>query len=262
MSKKLYLIASVIALSFALTMSSAAAQDAPKSTFKTITFPSLDGLDITADTYIAHEEKSTPLIVLCHQAGWSRGEYREIAPKLNKAGFNCIAIDQRSGKETNGVKNATSLAATKAKKQTGFVDAEQDIIAAIKYARDNHAEGKVILWGSSYSSALALRIAGEHPDMIDGVMSFAPGEYFARFDKPADWITVSAKKIVDPVFITSAKREVGNWKTIFDAIPGDAKTKFVPTTAGNHGSRALYEKFGDSPSYWKAVNGFLKQFQE
>ena len=181
--------------------------------------PTADGLTITADLYAAHEDKNTPFIVLCHQAGWSRGEYRETAPKLNALGFNCLAIDQRSGKTVNGVDNETVAKARVAKKGTDFPDAEQDIITAIKWAKENQADGKLILWGSSYSAALVLRIAGEHPDLIDGVMAFSPGEYFTRFGKSDDWIASSAKKISVPVFITSAKREQKAWKAIYDSIP-------------------------------------------
>lgn len=36
---------------------------------KTIVFKSLDGLTITADLYITHNDKNTPFIVLFHQAG-------------------------------------------------------------------------------------------------------------------------------------------------------------------------------------------------
>ena len=228
-----------------------------QTAYKAISFPSADDLEITAELYQAHEDKKTPFIVLCHQAGWSRGEYREIAPKLNELGFNCVAIDQRSGGKVNGIDNESVKRATAAKKGVTFVDAEQDMIAALKWAKANHADGKVILWGSSYSSALALRIAGEHPDLVDGVLSFAPGEYFERFKKPKDWITTSAKKITAPVFITSAKHEKKQWQEIYDAIPGEAKTNFLPKTKGNHGSRALWTKFKDSPEYWKAVESFL-----
>jgi hypothetical protein len=61
-----------------------------------VSFKSSDGLEITADKYFTDSE-SAPLILLFHQAGWSRGEYNESAPKLNKLGFNCIAFAQRSG---------------------------------------------------------------------------------------------------------------------------------------------------------------------
>jgi hypothetical protein len=48
-----------------------------------ITFPSGDGVTCTADLYRVHPDPATPFIVLFHQAGYSRGEYREIAPRLN-----------------------------------------------------------------------------------------------------------------------------------------------------------------------------------
>ena len=224
-------------------------------------FGSADGLQVTADLYFTKESNTdTPLIVLCHQAGWSRGEYREIAPRLNTLGFNCVAIDQRSGGTINRVANLTHMKAVAQSKTANFVTAEQDIVAAVKWVKSKHGTGKVLLWGSSYSAALVLRIAGERPDLVDGVLAFAPGEYFTRFDKPKDWIATSAKKISVPVFVTSAKDEANSWAAIYDAIPGESKTKFIPKTAGNHGSRALWRKFPDSAAYWTSVQEFLGQY--
>ena len=228
---------------------------------KQIEFDSQDGLKITADLYMNSDDKTKPFVVLCHQAGWSRGEYREIAPKLNALGFNCMAIDQRSGKGVNGVTNETASRAKAADKGDSYLDAEQDILAAVKYAKTNFAKGKLILWGSSYSSSLVLRVAGEKPDLINGALAFSPGEYFTRLGKPKDWVASSVSKAKCPIFITSAKKETGSWSSIYSAIKADGKTKFVPATAGNHGSRALWKKFSDSPEYWKAVKSFLTQFE-
>ena len=239
----------------------AAVTNGQESEFKQIELDSADGLKITADLYMKSSDKAKPFILLCHQAGWSRGEYREIAPKLNAMGFNCMAIDQRSGEAINGVANETAARAKAAGKGGAYVDAEQDIVAAAKHARSNFAEGKLLLWGSSYSAALVLRVAGEHADLVDGALSFAPGEYFARQGKPKNWIASSVSKAACPIFITSAKREHKAWKDIFAAIKADGKTQFLPKTAGNHGSRALWNKFGDSGDYWKAVESFLNQFQ-
>lgn len=230
-----------------------------KSQPKTINFPSADGLEITADLYLVSKDKKTPMIVLCHQAGWSRGEYQEIAPKLNKMGYNCLAIDQRSGGQVNGVKNQTLAKAKADDKKTGFVDAEQDIVSALKYARKNYAEKELVLWGSSYSAALSLVVAGKHPKLCDRVLSFAPGEYFGRFGKSNTWVQENAKNIKVPVFITSAKNEFPRWEKIYRSIPGKKNQKFVPTTKGNHGSRALWNRFNDSKDYWKAVKTFLKK---
>jgi alpha-beta hydrolase superfamily lysophospholipase len=257
-------IPTIVALLFCFGYSTAALAQEVKEP-ETITIDSEDKLQITVDAYAPHTGDA-PAILLCHQAGWSRGEYREIAPKLNELGFNCFAIDQRSGGEVNGIVNETNKRAKAEGKGDTFADAEQDMIAALKFVREktttSNGEQKIILWGSSYSSALSLRIAGEHPDLVDGVLAFAPGEYFKRFGKPGDWIGTSAKKIECPAFITSAKKEQGNWQSIYDAIPGDSKTMFLPETAGNHGSRALWEKFDDHEAYWTATKDFLAQFNE
>ena len=151
----------------------AAVSDSDTAFIKTIQFESEDGLLITADHY--HTKNTAPTIVLCHQAGWSRGEYQEIAPKLNALGFNCLAIDQRSGSTVNGVNNETAKRASEEGKSTAYIDAKQDINAAIAKAKDLYGE-KVTLWGSSYSSSLALIIATENED-VERVLSFSPGEY-------------------------------------------------------------------------------------
>lgn len=222
-----------------------------------ITFKAKDGVPITADLYMAHP-KSAPFIVLFHQARSSRGEYLEIAPRLNLLGYNCMAVDLRSGNENNGLRNETKIAAEKAMKPTQYINAYQDIDAAVKYANEYFADSSLVIWGSSYSSSLSLRYAGDYPDDIDAVMAFSPGEYFRNQGKSATYIAEGAKNITKPVFITSARNEKTSWSAIFEVIPGDNKTYFLPTTAGNHGSKALWRQFGDSLKYWEAVEKFLE----
>ena len=183
-----------------------------------ITFPSRDGVEITADLYMDHP-KSTPLIILFHQARSSRGDYLEIAPRLSLMGYNCMAVDLRSGSESNGVINQTKIAAEKAMKPTQYISAYQDMDAAIKYATAYFADSTVIVWGSSYSSALAIRYAGDNPDAVDAILAFSPGEYFRNQGKSATFIKEGAEKITKPVFITSARNEKTAWWSIFEAIP-------------------------------------------
>ena len=225
--------------------------------FKTITFQANDGVTITADLYIPHTDKTTPFIVLFHQAASSRGEYREIAPKLNQLGFNAIAIDQRSGDGMNGVDNDTVMDALEKDKEIGYLDAFVDLTSTIEHVKKHYATGKVIGWGSSYSSALMLKLAGDFPTLVDGVIAFSPGEYF----KPRVVIADSAKKIKVPVFITSTRSEQKKTQPLFDVIPSQ-KTYFLPKTEGDHGSKALWSKFKEHNAYQKAVEDFLKVFKE
>ena len=223
---------------------------------QTFTIKSSDDLLITVDRYTPHTSNSTPLIVLFHQAGSSRGQYIDIAPRLNKQGFNCIAVDLRSGDSSRGIENETDIRANKTNLSTSYADALPDVIAALQYARETN-KGKVIAWGSSYSAALALKVAGDHPELVDGVLAFSPGEYFAHLGKSKTWIQDSAKNIKVPVFITSAKSETNQWGVLFKVIPSETKSFFTPTTTGRHGSKALWKKYDDSEDYWQAVNKFL-----
>lgn len=227
---------------------------------KTIIFKAKDDLEVTADLYLTDDAKA-PMIVLFHQAGWSRGEYKEIAPKLNKLGFNCLAVDQRSGGEINDVSNETFKKAEGKGLSTNYVDAIPDMNAAIDYVKANYKEAsKTLIWGSSYSAGLVLKIAAERKD-IDGALSFSPGEYYSKQGKPKDWIKSTAKNITVPTFITSAKLEKKSWWDIAAEIPEENRAYFLPTKLGKHGSRALWEKFSDSAEYWKAVEEFLALFQ-
>lgn len=222
-------------------------------TGKTIEIKTKDGITITADIY--ETSKEAPYILLFHQANFSRGEYREIAPKLNKMGFNCIAIDQRSGKAVNGVTNETHLNAKKQHKKTKYPDALTDLETTLEYAQNTLKAKKIILWGSSYSAALVLYLASQNK--VAGVLSFSPGEYFTLKSKK---IQDYASQINCPVFITSSKSEEKDWKSIYNEINAD-KIFFLPKTAGFHGSKALWESKKGHQEYWKAVKSFLEQFK-
>jgi len=223
----------------------------------TINFKSTDGILITADSYTPHTSNTTPLIMLFHQAGSSRGEYNDIAPRLNKLGFNCIAVDLRSGEYSRGKDNQTAILASNSGLSTNYADALPDLIAALHYAKKEYSNGKIIAWGSSYSASLVIKAAGDHPELIDAVLSFSPGEYFSHIGKSKTWIQDSAKNINIPIFITSSKNEADSWKVIYDAIPSKEKSYFIPTTKGIHGSRALWKNYNVSETYWQAVKEFL-----
>lgn len=228
------------------------------SGFKSVDFPTTGGIQGRADVYESENRLAT-LVLLFHQAGWSRGEYREIAPKLVKAGYRVMAVDQRSGGAVNGVKNETHRRATRMGLARGYLDAYADLEAALVYARKELAAARVIVWGSSYSASLVVRLAAEHPEEVAGVMAFSPGEYFKK-RKSSAYIRDLAKRVKQPLFITSSKPEREEVKPIFDASPAEKKILFTPASKGQHGSRALWNKWSDSDVYWAAVNGFLQEY--
>ena len=224
-----------------------------EQTTTTVTFPTTDNLTVTADLYWTGDANAA-FILLFHQADYSRGEYLEIAPKLNALGYNCLAVDQRSGGGVNDVINETYKVAKAAGLPTSYTDAYADLQSALSYVESTYAPRKLIVWGSSYSSSLALILASEHPDEIAAVLAFSPGEYFMLDGKKvADY----AANITQPAFITSAKSEGKSWRGIADQIKSAGSVFFVPEGNGRHGSSALFEKTANSAEYWTAVEQFL-----
>ena len=225
---------------------------------QTVTFQSKDGLTVTGDLYLT-DDLSAPFLLLCHQAGYSRGEYMEIAPKLVRLGYNCLAIDQRSGRGVNGVTNETNKAAKDSGLPTAYADAYPDLEAALGYLKEQYHPSQLFVWGSSYSASLVLILAAEHPNDVQAVLSFSPGEYFSFNDQH---IKDYAKKITQPVFITSSKSEAPAWRDIADAISSTGCVFFVPQASGVHGSSALMESNKNNAEYWAAVEAFLKSLQQ
>jgi len=221
---------------------------------KTITFPSLDKLPITADLY--ESKSSDPFILLFHQAGYSRGEYRETAEKFVKLGYNCLAVDLRSGDEVNFVKNKTAEAANDRKLPTDYFDAKQDIQAAIEYAL-KLSDKPVIILGSSYSASLCLILAKKY-DKIKAVIAFSPGEYFNY----AHLIRDSIEGLDIPIFAASSQNEYPYMKELFSKINQNNLSLFEPNKGiGVHGSKALWENNKTSNEYWLALMMFFSQLK-
>ncbi|WP_421811600.1 alpha/beta hydrolase [Flagellimonas sp.] len=222
---------------------------------KNIEFPSKDGLIISADLYEV-VDPNKPIILLCHQAGYNKYEYADIAPRLNKMGFNALAIDQRSGGSFADMQNETYNRAIKnGSHEIDFTDAIQDIESAINYLSGAYKQ-KVIVWGSSYSSALALHIAEKNKN-IKAVISFSPGDYFG------DQLPSLKKvfpKIKQPFLVTSSKAEAAQLKGLLSNVkPTNHQSQFVPTSDGFHGSKALWIDQKGSDEYWNAINSFLTE---
>ena len=216
-----------------------------------VEFQSIDGLIVNGNLYEVGNDK--PVILLCHQAGYNRIEYADIAPKLNELGYNCMAIDQRSGGEFAEKSNETFLRAKKDELATDYLDAQQDIEAAINYLNKKFNK-KIIVWGSSYSSSLVIFESLQNEN-VKASISFSPDDYFSDKKQSLKVIFSELKK---PFFITSSKQEAST----LSALIGDTKLKknqlqFIPNSDGFHGSKALWTGQKGAEEYWNAIMEFL-----
>jgi dienelactone hydrolase len=203
--------------------------------------------------------EQTPFLILLHESRSSRGEYQPILPRLHELGYVTLNVDLSSGLECREVKNLTARRAAEAGRAPTYLDAQRDIADAVLWARANRAHGKLVLVGSGYSAALALIHAAEHPDLVDGVAAFSPGEVFESLGKPATWVRDSARSLEAPVWLTSARAEEKDWRAMYDALASPKKAWFLPEGPGTHGARALWPESTASEHYRAAFERFLKE---
>jgi pimeloyl-ACP methyl ester carboxylesterase len=219
---------------------------------KKVTFPSSDGLTITADLYL--KDKDLPFILLFHQGNYSRGEYKEIAPKLLNLNYNCLSVDLRSGGKVNFIENETSLDAIGKNISRTMLDARTDIQAAIQYSGE-YNDHPVVLFGSSYSASLSLVVANKNA-RVKAVVAFSPGEFFLPVLAVSDALTGFNKK----AFIAVTHAEHAYIGKMLSGIPDLQKIVFTPQhSPGTSGAKALWESSADHPEYWLALLMFFKE---
>lgn len=224
----------------------------PAEAQKKVSFRASDGLMVTADEYFLTD--SLPWILMFHQSASSRGEFREIAPKLTRLGYNGLAVDLRHGREMNFINNETNQAALKNNYSVSMKDARHDINAAINWVA-GRSELPYILFGSSFSASLAM-IAAKENSLPNAVIAFSPGEFFGHPE-----IVKNAVRNLDiPVFIAATKQEFPYVTELSSGIGLDNKTIFTPSEiTGTHGARALWESEEGSQEYWLSLLIFLNR---
>jgi len=234
----------------------AAPAPAPVPTAQPVQLKARDGITVFGRYYPVTQPKA--LILLFHQAGSSKDEYATIAPRLNRAGYSALAIDQRTGDALFGP-NETAARMPAAKGQSeeaSYLAAEPDLQAALDWAVEQ--KHKLILWGSSYSAALVFDVAAQNPGKVAALLAFSPGEYMA--DK--HFVDRAARTLSIPVFVTSSSdaEEIAAARTIAAAVPGGKADHYVPPS-GVHGSSTLIAEKDPkgAEANWAGVMAFLKK---
>ncbi len=219
-----------------------------------VSFYASDSLKITADLYL--KNYNLPFILLFHQGDYSRGEFAEIAPKLLKLDYNCLAVDLRSGGNVNFVQNETAKRALDNQVPRSNYDAKKDIEAAIAYIK-TYSRYPVILFGSSYSASLCLLKAKEDEN-VKAVIACSPGEYF----RPEIIIREKITGLRKPVFVTATDLEYEYVKQIIEGINVSYVSLLTSSKGkGVHGAKAFWETSETYDEYWLQLVIFFKKIK-
>ncbi|MCK8061039.1 MULTISPECIES: alpha/beta fold hydrolase [unclassified Fusibacter] len=232
----------------------AAVVEIKQEPYETVEILSQDGLVITADYYF--HDSSSDYMLLMHQAGSSRGEFRESALRFLELGYNVLTIDLRSGESFEDVVNQTAALAVEQGIANQRTDAYQDAVAALKYIDETFAHERIFVLGSSYSCGLALQLGVDYPGLVDGILTFSASES----------VMISNQMIADnieglsiPVFFTSGKFEADAYNYMRKQVKSDINVAFLPEGNGVHGASSLLSSNENYLEYWEAVEAFLEE---
>ncbi len=220
-----------------------------------ISFYSADSVQIYGDLY-EHDKASTTLL-LFHQGGSNaRAEYKHIITRLTEKRYNVLAIDQRVGGQTYGGYNRTIALFNE--NDYNYCDVYLDLEAALKFIIDLGFTGPKIIWGSSYSASLAIKLANNYPDKINAILAFSPASGGPMQScKPDDYFLT----IKMPLLLLRPQQEMAIESVAQQfQLAIDSEHQTYIANPGTHGSSMLVDERidGNSAPHWKIVFDFIE----
>jgi len=219
-----------------------------------VTLTASDGVKVFGTRY-RPEQKGKVIVLMFHQAGSNSDEYKDIAPKLVRRGLECLAIDQRSGGTMWGRENKTLKESGRS--EWSYMDAYKDIMAAYDWAKKREFT-KIVVWGSSYSASLVLKLASENE--VAAVVAFSPGEYFDDKTLVGGW---NAKVKTACYFGFPKKEAMDSGYVLYQTAPKAIERMndtLVAIEGGAHGSSTLLSEKAPKAygSYWTSLWTFFE----
>jgi len=220
-----------------------------------VSFPASDGETVHATWYPTDDPSA--VVLAFHQGGASgRAEYAPIAERLNDAGYTVLAVDQRAGGARFGGINRTVEARGG---ETGYCEAAPDLEGALRYTREKSGHTPIVLWGSSYSAALVLRLAATRPEGVAAALAFSPASGGPMAECRGEGVS---GEIEVPVLVLRPRGEMARDSAIrqFERFRAQGHRTFV-AEPGTHGSSMLVEERVGAPveATWGEVLAFLER---
>lgn len=220
-----------------------------------VEFVTADSVTVYADVHNPSSGEPRATILAFHQAGANgRAEYESIAVRLTGLGYRVLTTDQRSGGgRAFGGENRTVAALGES---ASFCEAAPDLEAALSYVSSTYG-GPVVVWGSSYSAALTLRLAAQNRAGVVGALAFSPASGGPMVDCRGEEVS---EMIEVPVLVLRPEAEMEREATAAQAklFRSQGHDVFV-SRPGAHGSSTLVEQRVGAgvDKTWERVETFL-----
>lgn len=221
-----------------------------------VSFDTPDGVTVFGDLYDPHGDQAAPMLLLFHQGGSNaRAEYGPLVPRLLAEGYVALALDQRRGGRRLGGTNRTADALEG--EAGSYCSVYPDLEAALRYVQAAGYTGPVVAWGSSYSATLALQLAANHPEVVQGVLAFSPASGAPMEGCQPETFAAQLRQAA-LVLRPAAELHYGTLGEQLDTFREVGLQVYVAQN-GVHGASMLNGRrvYGDAEANWQAVLAFL-----
>ncbi len=123
---------------------------------------------IVGETHMLEWKSPTPakIVVVCiHGLGLCARAYKPLAQELSAAGIDGFGVNVRGFGPDRDKPDRAKL---------NCIETVNDVAKLITNIHKEHPDYRVLLVGESMGGALAIRVAAENPDLVDGVVCSAP----------------------------------------------------------------------------------------
>ena len=218
-------------------------ENSEKAAAQTINFDAPDGVRIVGTFYAANKENS-PAVLMLHQFGGSRADYKDLARQFQANGINVLAIDGRGFGESTKKADGSRVSVSQSDEAVAGMKSD---VAAVKFlgGQETVDKTRIGIVGASYGSSLAIIHAGENPE-IKSVALLSPGtNYFGNLPT----MPAIEKYGARPVLIVAAEDE---------ADSASASRRLDELAAGDKHQLQIYPKGGHGTEIFAAGVGLEK----
>ena len=225
-----------------------ARMNSEKDSVQTVTFDAPDGARIVGSFYAARQENS-PAVLMLHQFGGTRADYKDLAAQFQANGMAVLTIDGRGFGESTKRADGSTISVSQSNEAVAGM--KSDVAAAVKFLveQKNVDKSRIGIAGASYGSSLAIIYAGENSE-IKAVALVSPGtNYFGNLPT----MPAMEKYAARPVLIIAAED---------DQESATASHKLDKLAAGDQHQLQIYPRGGHGTGILNAGVGLDKLLLE
>jgi Lysophospholipase len=129
-------------------------------------------IEVPCRAWLPNNVQPKALLLCVHGLGLNSDAFNEFGQQMKNEGIGVFAVD---------VRGFGTWMRLKGKTECDFKSCISDVVKALKVLHSAYPEKPIFVLGESMGGAIAMRVAAEHPDLIDGLVSSVPtGDRFHK----------------------------------------------------------------------------------